>query len=100
MAWAVPVIAVSAAVPAYAASQINFDLTGLGCKLPGNSNSIFKGYAFALSITNTSTVPITIDIIDITLNGDDLGDTGLVDLSDSGDFDDEPVHPRPLARLS
>lgn len=89
MAWAVPVIAVSAAVPAYAASQINFDLNGAGCKLPGNSNSIFKGYAFALSIDNSSTIPITITIVDITLNGEDLGDTGLVNLQ-TGEFDDNP----------
>jgi len=80
MAWAVPVIAVSTAVPAYAASQIFFNFSGLGCKLPGNSNNIFKGYAFAFTITNDSTVPITIRIIDITLNDEDLGATGLVDL--------------------
>lgn len=91
MAWAVPVIAVSAAVPAYAASQINFNLTGQGCKLPGNSNSIFKGYAFALSIQNSSTVMVTIEILSITLNGEDLGDTGLVDLVPTpATFDDNP----------
>jgi hypothetical protein len=91
MAWAVPVIAVSAAVPAYAASQINFNLNGLGCKLPGNSNSIFKGYAFALTIQNSSTVTITVEILSITLNGDDLGDTGLVDLvATPATFDDNP----------
>lgn len=81
MAWAVPVLAVSAAVPAYAASQINFQLNGAGCKLPGNSNGIFKGYAFALVITNNSTVPITINIQSITLNGTDLGLTALVNLT-------------------
>jgi hypothetical protein len=91
MAWAVPVIAVSAAVPAYAASRINFNLNGLGCKLPGNSNGIFKGYAFALTINNDSTVPITITITQITLNGDDLGQTGLVNLVPSpATFDQNP----------
>jgi hypothetical protein len=89
MAWAVPVIAVAAPVPAYAASQIMFDFNGEGCKLPGNSNTIFKGYAFALSINNNSTVPITITITSITLNGVSLGATGLVDL-DSASFDPNP----------
>jgi hypothetical protein len=81
MAWAVPVIAVSAAVPAYAASQINFDLDGAGCKLPGNSNSTYKGYAFKLVITNTSTVQVEINILSITLNGVSLGDSALVNLT-------------------
>lgn len=80
MAWAVPVIAVSAAVPAYAASQINISLNGAGCKLPGNSNSTYKGYAFAVTINNTSTVPVTITILTITLNGVSLGDSALVNL--------------------
>ena len=91
MAWAVPVIAVSAAVPAYAASRINFDLDGAGCKLPGNSNAIFKGYAFALSVTNDSTVPIKITITEITLNGESLGAVGLVNL-DTGTFDPNPFN--------
>jgi hypothetical protein len=91
MAWAVPVIAVAAPVPAYAASQIMFDLNGLGCKLPGNSNSIFKGYAFALTIDNDSTVTVVVEILSITLNGEDLGDTGLVDLTTTpATFDDNP----------
>jgi hypothetical protein len=91
MAWAVPAMAVSAAVPAYAASQIMFDLDGNGCKLPGNSNSIFKGYAFALTIQNSSTVTVVVEILTITLNGQDLGDTGLVDLTTTpANFDDNP----------
>ena len=81
MAWAVPVIAVSAAVPAYAASQVNISLNGAGCKLPGNSNSTYKGYAFAVVINNSSTVPITINITSITLNGVSLGDSALVNLT-------------------
>jgi hypothetical protein len=83
MAWAVPVIAVSAAVPAYAASQINISFSGQGCKLPGNSNPTYKGYAFLLSISNSSTVPVTIDIISITLGGASLGTTALVNLPPS-----------------
>lgn len=81
MAWAVPVVAVSAAVPAHAASQIMFDLNGNGCKLPGNSNSTYKGYAFALTIDNSSTIAITVNITSITLNGESLGATLLVDLA-------------------
>lgn len=95
MAWAVPVIAVSAPVPAYAASQIFFNFNGAGCKLPGNSNSIYKGYAFALSIMNDSTVAITITIMSITLNGQSLGATGLVNL-DTGTFDPNPFSLDPL----
>jgi len=89
MAWAVPVIAIAAPVPAYAASQINFSLNGAGCKLPGNSNSTYKGYAFKLAITNTSTVNITIQITSITLNGVSLGDTALVNLA-TGTLDSNP----------
>jgi len=83
MAWAVPVIAVSAAVPAYAASQIIINFSGSGCKLPGNSNPTYKGYAFLLSISNSSTVPVTIDVISITLGGASLGTTALVNLPPS-----------------
>jgi hypothetical protein len=89
MAWAVPVIAVAAPVPAYAASQINFSLNGAGCKLPGNSNSTYKGYAFALVINNTSSVVITINITSITLNGVSLGDSALVNLN-TGTLDPNP----------
>lgn len=91
IAWSVPVIAVAAAVPAYAASRINFSLNGAGCKLPGNSNSTYKGYAFKLAITNSSSVPITIQITSITLNGTSLGQTALVDLNQTpASFDANP----------
>jgi hypothetical protein len=89
MAWTVPVLAVSAAVPAYASSQINFSLNGAGCKLPGNSNSTYKGYAFKLSITNTSTVTVTIQILSITLNSVSLGDSAIVNLA-NGNLDANP----------
>ena len=55
MAWAVPAIAIAAPVPAFAgASQGILRLEGTGCKLPGNSNDIYKGYAFNLTATNTT----------------------------------------------
>jgi hypothetical protein len=80
MAWAVPVIAVSTAVPAFAASQGLLTLLGTGCKLPGNSNGTYKGYAFALTVENTTLNPLTVLITAITLNGESLGQTGLVNL--------------------
>lgn len=84
MAWAVPVIAVSAAVPAYAASQVNLTFLGGGCKLPGNSNPTYKGYAFLVSVQNTSSVPVTITITNFTLDSNSLGTTALVNLPPSG----------------
>ncbi|WP_457100824.1 hypothetical protein [Microbacterium sp. P5_E9] len=95
MAWAVPVIAVSAAVPAYAASQVAFTFNGLGCKLPGNSNSTYKGYAFQVQIKNTGTVAIVINIISIKLNGESLGSAALVNLGvdplDPATIDANPI---------
>lgn len=83
MAWAVPVIAVSAAVPAYAASQVNITFLGGGCKLPGNSNPTYKGYAFLVSVSNSSSVPVEIKITNFTLDGNSLGSTALVGLPPS-----------------
>lgn len=87
MAWAVPVIGVSAAVPAYAASQVNISFAGGGCKLPGNSSSTYKGYAFLITVLNSSSIPITIDIISITRgvvpNQVSLGTTALVNLANA-----------------
>jgi hypothetical protein len=80
MAWAVPVIAVATAVPAYAASQGEFNLTGLGCKLPGRSNPTFKGYAFRLSVSNTTDQDIIIEITEATLKNQDLGQVGVINL--------------------
>lgn len=80
MAWSVPVIAVSTAVPAFAASQGFLQLTGLGCKLPGNSQELYKGYAFRLNVSNTTADPVIIDILTITLDGNTLGQTASVNL--------------------
>jgi hypothetical protein len=55
MAWAVPAIAIAAPVPAFAgASQGILTLDGTGCKLPGNSNPTYKGYAFNINVRNTT----------------------------------------------
>jgi len=83
-AWSVPVIAVGAAAPAYAVSGGIFQLNGNGCKLPGNSNSTFKGYAFKLSAVNNTNADITITIDAIDLNGDDLGMVVFVDFDGAG----------------
>jgi hypothetical protein len=81
MAWAVPVIAVSASAPAFAASQAIFTLDGRGCKLPGASNDVLKGYALGVVATNPFDEAITVRIDFITLNGEDLGRIIVVDLS-------------------
>lgn len=81
MAWAVPVIAIAAPAPAFAASPGIISFTGAGCKLPGNSNDVYKGYAFRMSATNTTPDDITVTITDATLNGEDLGSVTVVDLN-------------------
>ena len=79
MAWAVPVIAVATPVPAFAASRGILDLSGGGCKLPGNS-SVFKGYVFKLTARNTTAAPITVTITGVTLNDEPLGNISLIQL--------------------
>ena len=81
MAWAVPVIAVSAAAPAYAASQGILQGTGKACKLPGNSQSLYKGYALGFSAVNPFTLPIIVTINSITLNGFSLGNLRIINLN-------------------
>jgi hypothetical protein len=81
IAWAVPVIAVAAPVPAFAASQAALGLTGDACKLPGNSDSRFKGYVFGVTAQNTFDVPITIQIDRLILNGTDLGQVAILNLN-------------------
>ena len=81
MQWAVPVIAVSAPAPAYAASGDEI-LTGNGaaCKLPGNSQSLYKGYALGFSAHNPFGVPLIVSILEMTLNGIPLGDLRIINL--------------------
>lgn len=81
MAWSVPAVALAVPAPAYAASPGIVDLTGAGCKLPGNSSPIFKGYAFRATITNTTNAAITVNITSITLNGESLGAVTVKNLS-------------------
>lgn len=81
MAWAVPAIAIATPAPAFAASPGIINFTGGGCKLPGNSQSTFKGYAFRMSATNTTASPITVTITSITLNGEDLGGSTVINLA-------------------
>lgn len=81
MAWSVPAVALAVPAPAYAASPGIVTLTGTGCKLPGNSNDLYKGYAFKASISNTNPVPITLTITSVTLNGTPLGNVTVVDLT-------------------
>ena len=88
MAWAVPAIAIAAPVPAFAASGGSFTLSGAGCKLPGNSNSIYKGYAFQLSMSNTTDNPITLDVLTITLGTTDLGGVSIVNLQNGNSQSD------------
>ena len=80
-AWSVPAIALAVPSPAYAvASPKLIELTGRGCKLPGNATDIFKGYAFEAIITNPNQTSVTVSITDITLKGEDLGDVTVVRL--------------------
>ncbi|WP_404392330.1 hypothetical protein [Humibacillus xanthopallidus] len=51
-AWAVPAVVVASAAPTVAASQGLLTLNGNACKLPGNSQSTFKGYVFELKGNN------------------------------------------------
>lgn len=81
MAWSVPAVALAVPAPAYAASPGIITLTGAGCKLPGNSSPIYKGYAFRATISNTTNAAISITITDITLGGEDLGNVSVVRLS-------------------
>lgn len=80
-AWSVPAIALAVSTPAYAASPGIITVTGAGCKLPGASQDVFKGYAFRATISNTTNAAITITIVDMTLGGEDLGNVGVARLS-------------------
>lgn len=66
MAWAVPVIAVAAPVPAFAASQGFVSFTGRACKDPGGGQS--KYYYFQVTITNTTNAAISVTFTGVTVN--------------------------------
>jgi len=80
-AWAVPVIALATASPAFAASGGVLNFTGTGCKLPGNANPTYKGYIFRMSATNTTNVDVSVNITSAVLNGTDLGAITVVNLA-------------------
>jgi hypothetical protein len=86
MAWSVPAVALAVPAPAYAASPGIITVSGAGCKLPGNSQDVFKGYAFRATISNTTNAAITITITDMTLGGSDLGNVGVIRLSPCTDL--------------
>ena len=78
MAWAVPAVAVSAAVPAYAVSPFRPPtwLLTAACKSPGNScNSFPKGYRFtwtlsyAVSGVNLTLTPVGASTTTVPANG-------------------------------
>ena len=63
-AWSVPVVAVSSAAPAAAASQyVRFNNLGLACKLPGNSCNppYSKGYLITTEICTNVRGTVSID---------------------------------------
>jgi hypothetical protein len=81
-AWAVPAVVIATPVPAFAgASQGTLTVSGLGCKLPGNATNTFKGYAFRLTASNTTSSTYTIKITSVTLNNVDLGDSTVINLT-------------------
>lgn len=86
MAWAVPAIAIAAPVPAFAgASQGILTLDGTGCKLPGNSNPTYKGYAFNINVSNTTAnIYYSIRILSVTLDGSSLGAAAIVNMTTCG----------------
>lgn len=81
MAWSVPAVALAVPAPAFAASPGVVQLTGLGCKMPGNSGELYKGYAFRATISNTTNAQISVTITDMDLGVSDLGDVAIVNLS-------------------
>jgi hypothetical protein len=86
MAWSVPAVALAVPTPAYAASPGVITVSGAGCKLPGQSQDVFKGYAFRATISNTTIAQITVTIVDMTLGGSDLGNVGVIRLSPCTDL--------------
>lgn len=84
-AWAVPAVVIATPVPAFAgASQGTLTVTGTGCKLPGNSNDTYKGYAFRIVAANTTASTFTIKIVSVTLNNVDLGPSTVLSLPPNG----------------
>lgn len=87
-AWSVPVIAMASAAPAMAGSPGFIEFTGQGCKTPGNGTDVYKGYVFGLEVKNTLNVSVIIDVTDLKLDGNDLGDFVLVRADNCASLDD------------
>ncbi len=68
-AWAVPVVAVGAAAPAMAASKEFLTFTGNACKLPGNSDSVYKGYVFELVANNPYPDNVALVVTSVKIGG-------------------------------
>jgi hypothetical protein len=71
--WAVPVVATAAAAPAFAGTNtpppVCVDGAGHGCKLPGNSTDVRKGYRMVLTFHNTSGSAQPITVTSFTISG-------------------------------
>lgn len=80
-AWAVPVIALATASPAFAASGGTLNFSGAGCKFPGNATDNYKGYVFALTAANTTDFDVTVTITSVTLAGSNLGAVTVVNIN-------------------
>ena len=77
-AWAVPAVVVAGAAPTVAASAGLLTLNGNACKLPGNSQSIFKGYVFELIANNVTGANPRDAIIEVTgISVADTPDLGI-----------------------
>lgn len=86
MAWSVPAIALAVPAPAYAASPGTITLSGDGCKLPGASTDVYKGYVFRAVLANTTNADIEVLITDMTLDGEDLGNVTVVSFNPCDDL--------------
>lgn len=89
-AWSVPIIAVGPALPAFAFTPGFFELDGKSCKLPGASADTYKGYAFGFTANNTNPFPVTITILSIFIDTDDLGDVIVIQTDPSSDLVCDP----------
>jgi hypothetical protein len=78
-AWATPAVVIAAAAPSVAASvTVALRVTGSGCKLPGNSNDLVKGYVFGIEIVNSGAVAADVTLTQITIDGTSLDASGIL----------------------
>jgi hypothetical protein len=71
--WAVPVVATAAAAPSFAGTHapppVTVDCVGHGCKLPGSSTDVRKGYRMVLTFHNASADPQPVTVTSFTISG-------------------------------